>query len=140
MTIVYGTELAAVDDLPDPEVLVSEEVAAAYACARRLMTPDGALADIGETEHYTSLNVRDWLGGSYDLSDPTTLDDLGSQATTVLQEEPFAAANGIVVAVTFAEGELTVTALVEGTVALFALVVANGAAGVTAQLLLPGQS
>src|SRR4051812_48922007 len=137
--IVYGTDLAAVDDLPDPEATVSEGDNAAYACARRLMTPDGALAEIGETEQYTSLDVHDWLGGSYDLTDRTVLDDLASQATAALQEEPFAAGAGIVVTVSFAAGVLTLVALVQGVTELFKLVVASGAAVVTSQMILPGQ-
>jgi hypothetical protein len=136
-TIVYGTDIAAVDDLPDPDVVVSEELNAAYACARRLMTPDGALADIGETESYSSLDVREWLGGSYDLTDQSVLDDLASQCSEVLQEEPFAL--GCSVTVTFARGALTITSFIGANRTLFSLVVASGAAGVTASLLLPGQ-
>lgn len=141
--ILYGTDLQALFDLPDPEVMCSEEVNAAYACARRWITPDGALADIGETQQYASINVLDWLGGSFDLNDPSVLADLSSQATQVLLEEPFAA--GAIATATFsqngASSTLKLTAQVQGAPGpLFALVVTSGVAGVTAQLLLPGQA
>lgn len=137
MAIVYGIDIAALFDLPDPEILVSEEACAAYACARRWLTPDGALADIGETEQYDSIDVTEWLGASIDLNDPSILNDLESQATQVLLSEPYAA--GVVVTATYAKGQLTLTGMAAGASGPFALVVANGAAGVTGQLLLPGQ-
>lgn len=139
MPIIYGTDIQAIDDLPDPEIVCSEIVNAAYACARRLMTPDGALADIGETQQYASVDVRSWLGGSYDLTDQSVLNDLQEQATAALLEEPFAA--GANVTVTFNGGTFKVTAQIQGNPGpLFQLVLANGAAGITTQLLLPGQT
>lgn len=138
MAIVYGTDIAALFDLPDPEVMVSEEACAAYACARRWLTPDGALADIGETEQYDSIDVTEWMGASIDLHDPSVLNDLESQATQVLLSEPYAA-GGVVVKATYAAGRLTLTGMITGSSGPFSLVLANGAAGVTGQLLLPGQ-
>jgi hypothetical protein len=138
-SILYGTDLQALLDLPDPEIVCSEQVNAVYACARRWVTPDGELTLIGETQQYASICVLDWLGGSFDLNDPTVLNDLSAQATAVLLEEPFAA-NAIATA-TFGGGVLTLTAQVQGSPGpLFALVVANGVSGVTVQLLMPGQS
>lgn len=139
MAIVYGTDIQAIDDLPDPEVTCSESVNAAYACARRLMTPDGALADVGETQQYASVDVRSWLGGSYDLTDQSVINDLQMQATAALLEEPFAA--GANVQVTFNGGTLKLIASIQGNPGpLFQLVLVNGAAGITTQLLLPGQT
>lgn len=134
--ILYGTDIAALFDLPDPEIAVSEAVCAAYACLRRWMTPDGALTDIGETEQYDSIDAIEWLGDDVDLNDPSTLNDLLSQATQVLLEEPYAA--GATVTVTYTNGTLAMTAVVAGADGPFGLVFANGAAGVTAQILLPG--
>lgn len=138
MPTVYGTDIAALLDLPDPEVTVSEDDCAAYACARRWLTPDGALQDIGETEQYDSIDVTEWLGDDIDLNDPTVLNDIETQATQVLLDEPYAKGGATVVA-TFAGGTLTLTGTVTGAPGPFALVVSNGAAGVTASLLLPGQ-
>jgi hypothetical protein len=138
MAIVYGSDIAALTDLPDPEVIVSEEACAAYACARRWLTPDGALQDIGETEQYDSIDVTEWLGDDIDLNDPTVINDLEAQATQVLLDEPYAKGGATVVA-TYAGGTLTLTGNVAGASGPFSLVVSNGAAGVTASLLLPGQ-
>lgn len=136
--VVYGTDIQALFDLPDPEVICSEETNAAYACARRLLTPSGALTDIGEVQQYDSICVTDWLGGSYDLSNPAVLNDLQAQAQQVLLEEPFAA--NASVTVFYGGGVLSLYAQVQGQPGpLFTLVVTSGAAGVTAQLLLPGQ-
>jgi hypothetical protein len=138
MSILYGTDIQALFDLPDPEITCSEDVTGAYACARRWLTPINALNDIGEVEQYDSINVPDWLGSSVDLNDQTVINDLQAQATQVLLEEPFAA--NCAVTVTFAAGSLTLTAQVQGSTGpLFQLVIANGVAGVTAALLLPGQ-
>jgi hypothetical protein len=139
MAIVYGTDIAGLLDLPDPEVTVSEDAAGAYACARRWLTPDGCLTDIGETEPYDSIDVTEWMGASIDLNSPSVLNDLVTQATQVLYAEPYAK-GGVQVTATYLGGVLTLTGNVQGAPGPFSLVVANGAAGVTAKLLLPGQT
>jgi hypothetical protein len=138
MSIVYGSDIQALFDLPDPEITCSEEVAAAYACARRWLTPDGALADVGETQQYDSFDVTEWLGSSVDLNDQAVLNDLSTQATQVLLDEPYAQ-GGVRVTATFAAGALKLTAQIAGASGPFALVVQNGTNGVTGKLLLPGQ-
>lgn len=137
--MIYGTDIAGITDMPDPEILVSEQVNAAYACARRLVTPQDALLDIGEIEQYDSIDIRQWLGTSFDLTDPSVITDLQAQAQSALLAEPFA--SGVNVVVTFNAGALVLTATIGGNPGpFFQLVVSSGAAGVTAQLLLPGQS
>lgn len=137
--MIYGSDIAALLDLPDPEVIVSEQTAAAYACARRWLTPDGALADIGETTHYDSIDVTEYMGASVNLNDRQVLDDLVSQATQVLMAEPYAQ-GGVRVTATFLGGALTLSAYIgDATNPAFALVLQNGANGVTGKLLLPGQ-
>jgi len=136
--VVYGTTIQALTDLPDPAVLCSEVVAAAYACARRWATPPGALADIGEIEPYESIDVRDWLGSRFNLTDQSVLNDLERQATIALYDEPYV--QSATVRVTFAAGILTLIGQVQGAQGPFTLVFAAGPAGVTAQILLPGQS
>jgi hypothetical protein len=136
VAIVYGTDVQALADLPDPEVMCSEAAAAAYQCARRLLTASGALQDIGETQQYDSIDIREWLGARFGLSDSSVLTDLQAQATQVLLDDPFVQA--VQVTVSYAGGTLTLSVQVQGTQGPFAFVIATN--GVTTQLLLPGQT
>lgn len=136
MAAIYGLDLQGLFDLPDPEITCSEVTAAAYACARRWMTPSGALVEIGEVQQYDSIDVREWLGQRPGLSDPTVINDLQAQATQVLFDEQFV--SGASVTVTFIAGLLTITAQIQGALGPFAVVLQTN--GVTAQLLLPGQT
>lgn len=139
MPTVYGSDIAALTDLPDPEIIVLEDDCAAFACARRWLTADGALQEIGETEQYDSIDVTEWLGGNIDLNDPSVINDLEAQATQVLYDEPYAQ-GGVQVTASYNGGKLTLTGIVKGAPGPFSLVIANGAAGVTADLILPGQT
>jgi hypothetical protein len=134
----YGTTIQALTDLPDPPVLCSELVAAAYACAGRWVTPSGGLEDIGETEPYESFDIRDWLGGRFNLTDKSVLNDLERQATIALLDDPFVLS--AVVQVKFEARVLTLTGQVEGALGPFQLVLAAGADAVTVDVLLPGQT
>jgi hypothetical protein len=134
--VVYGTTVQVLDDLPDPCVLCSELVAAAYACARRWTIPSGAMTDIGETVQYDSFDVRDFLGGRFSLTDKSVLNDIQTQATQVLQDEPFAQV--VTVRVTYNAGTLSLTGQIQGANGPFPFVLNVNA--LTAQLLLPGQS
>jgi hypothetical protein len=129
MAVDYGTDIAALTDLPDPEVLVSGETNAAYAEARRLLTPTGALEEVGETAPYDSMDVRDWLGQRLDA---TTLDDLQAQVSQVLVEDPRALAADVSVP-PLAAGALRISSQVEGTQGPFSFVLTVD--GVTAMLL-----
>lgn len=62
MATDYGTDIRALDDLPDPEELAMGEENAAYAVARRLLTTSGALDDIGDESPYDSIDLRDFFG------------------------------------------------------------------------------
>lgn len=135
-SVVYGTTVQALVDLPDPCVLCSEQVAAAYACARRWTTPSGAYDDIGEVTQYDSIDTREWLGGRFNLTDQSVLNDLQTQATQVLQDEPFA--SQVAVVVSYASGTLALTGQIQGANGPFSFVL--NVTAVTAQLLLPGQS
>ncbi len=118
----YGTDLAAVFDSSDPEVLASGEQNAAYAIARRWLTPSGALADVGETGEYDSIDLYEWLGKRVLVA--SDLDDLKTQAEQVALEDPRVLS--IVVTPSFNNGVLTVTAQAIGTQGPFTLVVAIG--------------
>lgn len=80
----YGTDIAAVDDLPDPEVLCSGEDNVVRALARRLLQPPGVMEEIGEPDPYDSIDLRDWQGRRLSDSD---LRDLEAQATQVLAQD-----------------------------------------------------
>lgn len=134
--IVYGTDVQALYDLPDPEITCSEQTAAAYQCARRLLTPSGAMQDIGEVQQYDSIDVRDWLGGRFNLTDPAVLRDLEAQATQALLDDPFVTA--VTVSASYSAGTLTLSVQVQGAQGPFSFVLAVSA--VTTQLLLPGQT
>jgi hypothetical protein len=88
MAASYGVDVKALDDLPDPEELASEDENVAYALARRLAQDSDALEEIGDTNEYDSINLNDWLGGDYDLTSLTEVDDLQQQATAVLIKDP----------------------------------------------------
>lgn len=100
----YGTGLAALFGLPDTDSTVSGDVNVAYALALKLTTPPGALAEVGETDHYDSIDITEELGGDWD--DART-DALRARATVVLQGDPRVAV--VDVQVSFNAGVLTVT-------------------------------
>ena len=65
----YGTDVYAVDDLPDPDVLASGPLNRAAAMARRLLEPQGVNEEIGDDAPYYCLDVRDWLGARVSQED-----------------------------------------------------------------------
>lgn len=116
-SVDYGTDVAALDDLPDPEVLVSGELNVAYAEARRMMTPDDAMEEIGDPEEYDSFDVRDNLG---QRSDDTLIADVDSNATQVLSQDVRVLSASV--DVTFNGGVLRTAAQVQGQNGPFSLV------------------
>jgi hypothetical protein len=124
----YGTDIAALDDLQDPEVLVSGDFAVAYALARRWLTPYGALAEIGETVDYDSIDVRDWLGQRVDQA---SLEDLEKQAGQVLLQDPRVLS--VDVTVQYSNATIILTGNVIGTNGPFRMVLSVD--GVSASLL-----
>src|SRR4051812_26109170 len=88
MPVDYGIDLLALDDVTDPEALVSGNLNVAYALARRWCTSTGALDAIGDPGPYDSIDVREWFGARFSLLDRTVLDDLQTQAQQVLMGDP----------------------------------------------------
>lgn len=127
---LYGTDVQALDDLPDPEVLASGDLNVVYALARRLAQDPDALEEIGDTNEYDSINLNDWLGGDFDLTDRTVLDDLQQQATQVLRKDPRVL--DVTVQATYATGTLQVVVKGQGSDGPFGFVLPITADGVQA--------
>jgi hypothetical protein len=104
-----GVDVAALDDLPDPEVLVSGALNRAYALARRLLNPTGCLEEIGDFEAYDSIDVREWLG---DRPNATTLRSRETQAAQVLGADP--TVTSVDVTVTYLAGAVRIAVEAEG--------------------------
>lgn len=98
-----GTDIAAIDTLPDPEVLVSGDANVAYAQARRLVTPLGALEDIGDPAIYDSTDVTEFLAARVSAADRAQLE---REVIAVLNQEE--RARRVDASVSFAGGELSV--------------------------------
>lgn len=104
MASVYGTDIRALDDLPDPEELASEEENVACAQMRRLLTPDGAHDEIGDSDgEYDSFDVRQFLGARMEADD---LRRMNANASRILAQDPRVVSAEA--SVTLAGGELSV--------------------------------
>jgi hypothetical protein len=132
-TTDYGVDVQALTDLPDPEVLCSGDLNAAYALARRLANDSDAMEEIGDTDEYDAINLVDWLGQDFDLTDPTVIDDLQQRATQVLQKDPRVLS--VRVQATVTSGTLNVTVNGQGSNGPFSFVLPVTADGVQAPLL-----
>lgn len=124
----YGTDIAALTDLPDPEVLVSGELNAAYANGRRLLTPTGALEEIGDLEEYDCVDVRDWVGTRQPNDDVSDYEATATQVLTADERNLTA-----IVDITITDGALTLTGSIVGTDGPFPFVL--GVDDVNAQVL-----
>jgi hypothetical protein len=133
VSVDYGTDVQALDDLNDPEILVSGDLNLAYALARRLMTPAGAMAEIGDSAPYDSIDIRDWFGKRFALVDRTAIDDLQQQCRQVLAQDARVQGGSVDVVATFNAGTLTVSVQGLGGSGPFAFVLQTS--GVTAALL-----
>lgn len=111
VAVDYGTDVLALDDLVDPETLASAELNLAYALARRLLTPAGTMALLGDTAPYDSIDIRDWLGKRFAANDSTVIDDLQLQCRQVLAQDE--RVDSVLVTATFLAGTLSVA--VDGT-------------------------
>jgi len=118
MATDYGTDLAALDDLPETDQLVSGELNAAYAVARRWLTPSGGLSDAGDTSAYESFDVREYLGRRLPLDASGNLD---AATRNEIEQRAVRCAKGDVervrsatVSVTFSKGMLSMRAQVVG--------------------------
>jgi hypothetical protein len=134
MATDYGSDLAAIDDLFDPEVIVDGNLNVAYALARRLLTPAEAMEEIGDTAPYDSIDIRDWLGQRFQLSDRTVIDDLQIQCRQVLQQEK--RVDRVSAIATYTQGTLSVAVQGEGADGLFSFVLSVD--GVTVKFLKGG--
>jgi hypothetical protein len=81
-----NTDIKALDDLPDPEELVSGDENIAYAQARRFLQPDGALEDIGDDGEFASMDVRDALGRRMDETDRADFEATANLVATADEE------------------------------------------------------
>lgn len=82
----YGTDLRALNDLPDPEELCSGEENAAYAIARRHSSAEGCLDEIGDSEPYDSFDIEDYFGANFD---ETTRDAIEQRSGQVARADEF---------------------------------------------------
>lgn len=130
MATDYGTDLAALDDLPETDELVSGELNAAYAVARRWLTPSGGLTDAGVTAPYESFDVREYLGRRVALDargqlDAATKQEIEQTATRCAKGDP--RVRSVEVTVSFSGGTLFMRAKVEGADGPFTFVLAVSA-------------
>lgn len=135
MATDYGTDVQALDDLPDPEVLCSGDTNVAYALARRLANDADALEEIGDTDEYDAINLNEWLGSDFDLTDPTVIDDLQQQATQVLLKDTRVLS--VVVQATYATGLIKVSVQGQGADGPFSFVLLVDAITTTISELQP---
>ncbi len=131
MSVDYGIDIAALDDLPDPEQLVGGELNAAYACARRMLTPDDAMEEIGEPSEYDSFDMRDYLGSR---ADDSVTADVESNTEQVLPQD--ARVLSATASSTFVSGLLSTTVQANGQNGPFPLVLSVD--GVSAAKLVTG--
>lgn len=130
MATDYGTDVRALNDLPDPEVLASGDDNVVNALARRLAQDPDALEEIGDFNEYDSINLNDWLGGDFDLNDRNVLDDIQQQATQVLRKDTRVL--DVLVQATYATGTLSVVVRGQGSGGPFGFVLPVTADGVQA--------
>jgi hypothetical protein len=109
---LYGTDVQALFDLPDPEVLCSGDLNVAHALSRRLANDSDAMEEIGDNDEYDAINLNDWLGGDFDLTNRTVTDDLQQQAQQVLLKDPRVLT--VVVQATYTNGALSVKVTGQG--------------------------
>lgn len=100
----YGTDVNAVLDRPDPETLATGTRNLANRLARRLLTTNGALTDIGDEAQYDTLNLRDWLAARPSGSDIGNLNT--SMQQILAQDEEV---DTVTASATWAAGVLSVT-------------------------------
>ena len=122
----YGTDLAALDDLPDLDALVSGDLNVAHALCRRLLTAPGALAEIGETEPYESINLRDYIGARLNAQEER---DIARAADAAIKQDP--RVESATVAIDFTGRKITATVQGSGTEGPFDLVLSVDGVNVT---------
>lgn len=117
MATDYGTDIQAIADLPDPELLCSGETNRACAIARRLLTPYGALEEIGEEAEYRSIDLRDCLGRRYTADELRALE---AEVEAVIADDPTVVSARVTLS--FGANTLTVAVAAEGAEGPFDLV------------------
>lgn len=131
---LYGTDVRCLDDVDDPEVLVSGDLNMAYALARRWLHDPEEFEEIGETVPYDCIDVRGWFGQRLNLSDRSTLDNIQTQHQQVLLGDP--RVETVTVTASYSQGLLTLSAKGQGAAGPFSLVMS--ASAVTATILRGG--
>ncbi len=124
----YGRDVAALDDLPDPEVLVSGDLNVAYAIARHWLQASDGLVEIGDETPYDSFDLRDYLGKRIV---PGELRALEALAARCARQDP--RVDTIAVTLSFLNGALSLTGRGVGSAGPFSLVLTVD--GVTVQIL-----
>lgn len=81
----FGADLAALDDLPDPDQMVSQAADVGYSICRRLLQSQDAFAEIGDLEPYTCVDVRDWIGKRPSADEKR---DLEATVARIAREDP----------------------------------------------------
>ncbi len=104
-TTDYGTDVKALDDLPDPEELVSGDLNVAYALGRRLLQPVDALEEIADLEEFACIDLRDYLGESIDDQELAALEQ---RVNEILAQDP--RVDSVEATVSFNDGALSVDA------------------------------
>lgn len=131
MATDYGVDVKALDDLPDPEELVSGEENAAYAQGRRLLTPDGAHEEYGDSAQLATVDLRAYVGKRMSEDERQELEEdvavILSQDERVLSQES---------SVALGAKKLEVSSDAKGREGPFKLVLSVD--GVSAQLLTDG--
>lgn len=84
MATDYGTDLAALDDLPLSDAYVSGADALVQALVHRLLTPEDGYGDCGDPDAFVSLDLREYLGARMSESDRRSLE---ARAATVLSQD-----------------------------------------------------
>jgi len=107
-TVLYGTDVLCLDDIDDPETLVSGEFNRAFALARRLVTPSGAIEEIGDTEPYESMDIREYFGARFRLTDRSVIDEIQTRAASCLRGDPFVTSATVIA--TYVKGSLSLAA------------------------------
>lgn len=120
MAATYGTDIRALNDLPDPEELCSDEENAAYAIARRHSSAEGCLEEIGDAEPYDSFDVEDFFGANFD---ETTRDTIEQRSGQVTKADEFVSTAKTAVALSTA-GVLEIDIAAEGAEGPFRFVIA----------------
>lgn len=127
MPSVYGTDVRALTDLPDPEELCSGDENAAYAVARRHASGEGCMAEIGDDAPYDCFDVEDMLDRD---SDDRTRAAVERRSGQVTEDDAFVESSTSVATLSD-EGALELEVSAEGVEGPLRLVISVDKLGIT---------